>query len=118
MKSGLGALIQCGAWLAQTLDLEPLYIGRRALDREDTWTLELAGHLLYVIRLDGGWVFLYAGSMDKGDDPEFLFSVGDANWEGWKQIARTMMALERSGITTLERRPLELGEGPNSIVIG
>jgi hypothetical protein len=110
MKSGIGALVQCGAWLSHTLDLEVLSMGRGALDREDTTTLEMCGrHLLYVLRLDGGWCFLYACPLDTASDPELLFSIGDANWEGWKQICRLIEGLEHNEIRSLQPRPLEIG---------
>lgn len=73
-------------------------------------------HLQYLVKLDGGWSFLYASPLDQAGDPQLLFSVGDADQIGWKQIAAVVDGLEQSGISDLSQRPLELAHG--TIVIG
>jgi hypothetical protein len=66
-------MIYAGAWLEVTLGLETLSIGRKALDREGSFTLEMSGkHLCYFIKLDGTLVFLSAQLMDAGDEPELF----------------------------------------------
>ena len=117
MKSGIAALVQCGAQLSHSLNLEVLSIGRKAFDREDTTTMEMCGqHLHYIVKLDNGWVFLYASPLDSAGDPELLFSVGDGDQLGWKELSATISGLEKSGIKNLSQRPIELNDG--TIVIG
>jgi hypothetical protein len=56
--NGVSAMIRCALFLEDTLGMDVLNIGRSALDRKDSCTLEACGrHLSYVILLDGGWVF-------------------------------------------------------------
>jgi hypothetical protein len=118
MKSGIAALVQTGAWLSHSLDLEVLSLGRRGLDREDTCTLEMVGrNLEYLIKLDAGWCFLFACPLDQTGDPaELLFSIADGDQIGWKQISAVVTGLEQSGIKGLGQRPIELADG--TIVIG
>jgi hypothetical protein len=61
---------------------------------------------LYEIRLDGGWLFIAVALMDRADEPEKLFMVGDTT-EGWTTVQRFIMALESSGLKSLQPRPLE-----------
>jgi hypothetical protein len=109
--NGVSAMIRCALFLEDTLGMDVLNIGRSALDRKDSCTLEACGrHLSYVILLDGGWVFLSATPLDSLSEPESLLSVADG--EGWPTICKLVKALERSGITSLQR-PIEIGEGGN-----
>jgi hypothetical protein len=80
--------------------------------------MELTGkHLAYRIALRGGWIWLSAQLMDKGDQPEPLVNVGDGE-AGWRTISKLIEGLERSGCRSLQR-PIEIGEGgPNAWVIG
>jgi hypothetical protein len=65
-NSGVPALVQCAAYLAHEFGVETLSMGREGLDRKDSCTAEMYGrHLLYVIKLDGGFVFLSACPMDR-----------------------------------------------------
>ena len=65
--------------------------------------------LAFRIALRGGWVWLSACPMDSASEPELLLNVGDGE-AGWKTVCRLVLALERSGISSLER-PIELGGG-------
>ena len=67
-------------------------------------------HLAYSIIIDGGFVFISAQPMDCGDAPDVLLSIGDCA-DGWQTVCRFIRTLERSGIASLKRRPIELGEG-------
>jgi hypothetical protein len=71
------------------------------------------------ITIRSSWIWLYACSLDEGDQPEFLFNIGDGP-EGWITVRRFIQALERSGIKSLKERPIELGTpgSPDCFVIG
>ena len=58
---------------------------------------------------DGGFVFLSVQPMDCGDCMERIVGVGDGP-DGWQTICRLVAALERSGITSLTPKPIQLGE--------
>jgi hypothetical protein len=117
---GVAAMVRAAVWLENRAGLETLNIGRGALDRKDSCTLELSGrHLFYSVLLDGGFVFLSAQPMDCGDSLEKLVAVGDGP-TGWQTICHLIVALERSGITCLTPKPIQLGEpgSPDCFVIG
>ena len=104
----IAGLVKSGAWLSNLLDLEVLSCGRPA-DSPCDCTLELAGaSLFYRISLRGGWIWICGGSLDEGY-PELLFNIGDGP-EGWIVVRRFVVALERSGITSLRERPVQIGE--------
>ena len=115
--TGVAAQVRAAVWLDDQLGLEILFIGRHALDREDSSTLEASGkHLSYWIILDGGFLFLHAQCLDAIADSELLFSIGDTK-EGWHTICKVVQALERNEVRSLER-PIVAGEGgPSSWVI-
>ena len=110
-------MVRAALWLEDQLGVEILGIGRGALDRRDSCTLEASGkHLTYAIVLDGSFVFLRVQLLDVCDPAEELLSVGDCE-AGWKTICRLVGGLERNRITSLQR-PIEVGPGgPNSWVI-
>jgi hypothetical protein len=109
--TGVSALVKAALWLDDTLGMEILGIGRGGLDPKDSCTLEVGGRLLsYVIAIDGGFIFVSAQPMDSIEPLELLFSIGDTT-DGWQTVCRFVRTLERSGITSLQRRPLEIGEG-------
>jgi hypothetical protein len=117
---GVAAMVRAAVWLENRAGLETLNIGRGALDRKDSCTLELSGrHLFYSVLLDGGFVFLSVQPMDCGDSLERLVGVGDGS-DGWKTICRLVAALERSGLKSLTPKPIQLGTPglPDSWVIG
>jgi hypothetical protein len=113
---GVSAMVRAALWLEDKAGAETLSIGRESFAAKDSCTLESCGrHLLYSIKLDGGWVTLSAQLMDAAGSPESLLTVCDGA-SRWKQVCRLVLALERSGIKSLE--PIELGEtGPGSWVI-
>jgi hypothetical protein len=87
MKSGVSAMIQAAVWFENTLGMETLFIGRHGLDRKDTCLLEVCGrHLEYLIKLDGGFVFVSALPLDSLSEPEPLLSVADG--QGWPTICK------------------------------
>ena len=72
--------------------------------------MELAGRQLLVrITLQGGWVWVAAGGLDEGGAPQPLFNVGDSP-QGWADVRRFVQALERSGVRSLQPRPIKIGE--------
>jgi hypothetical protein len=116
--SGVGALVKFGAWLSHRLDLEVLSCGRAGLAPKDSCNLELTGkHLLFDLTIEGGFIFLSAQLLDRGDPPESLASFADG-LDGWKQICAIVRCLERDQIKSLAK-PIELcgGSGPNGWVI-
>jgi hypothetical protein len=109
---GVAAMVRAAVWLENRAGLETLSIGRGALDRKDSCTLELSGRQLsYCVYMDGGFVFLSAQSLDSCDPLERLLGVGDGP-EGWKTICRLIAVLERSGISSLTPKPIQLGQPP------
>jgi hypothetical protein len=117
---GVAAMVRAAVWLEIRGGLEVLNIGRGALDRQETCTLDLFGrHLFYSVLLDGGFVFLSAQPMDCGDSLERLVAVGDGP-EGRKTLCHLIVAFERSGIPSLTPKPIQLGEPGSSdcFVIG
>jgi hypothetical protein len=117
MSTGVSAMVKCALFLDVQLDIEILGIGRGGLDRKDSCTLEGVGkHLVYVVVLDGGFVFLKAQVLDSCDFPEQLFSIGDTK-DGWQIICHVIRALERNNVKSLNR-PIQAGSGPSGWVIG
>ena len=107
---GVSAMVRCALWCEDQLGLEVLAIGRGALDRKDSCTLEASGqHLLYVIVIDGGWISLKVALLDRVMEPELIVSAGDGP-EGWRQLSSLIRMFERDGIKSLEK-PIELGGG-------
>ena len=105
---GLGGMIQFGAWAEVALGMEVMSIGRAA-DSKDDCLMELSGRQLFMhIALRGGWIWVSACGMDEADSPEFLFNVGDGV-SGWATVSKFVHALERSGLTSLRAKPIELG---------
>ena len=110
---GIGAMLRLALWCDQTLGLEILSVGRcSGLERYEC-ALEMTGkYLAYSIVLDGGFIFVSSPqSMDLGEEPlEPLFSIGDTS-EGWPIVCRFLAALERSGLTSLKEKPIQIGSG-------
>jgi hypothetical protein len=105
---GVGGLVRTGAWLDSVCGMEVLSIGRSAIDKEDC-VLELCGtQLLIRVALQGGWVWIAASSLDQGEPPEPICNFGDTP-QGWIDVRRLVAALERSGIQSLQPRPVVIG---------
>ena len=116
-SSGIGAMVFAGAWLETKLGADVLSIGRSADNATEDCVLELCGKwFAYRIALRGGWIWLSACLMDKGDAVQHLLSVGDGP-EGWRTICRLVAALERNELKSLTR-PIEAGSGNSGFVIG
>ena len=117
MSSGVSAMVHAACWFTDRLDIEVLSIGRSAHAVENC-LLEIVGKwLAYRITLRGGWVWLYACSMNESE-PQLIFNVGDTP-SGWTTVRKFAQALERSGVKSLRERPVEIGEpgSPDSWVI-
>jgi hypothetical protein len=113
-------MVRAGVWCENTLGMQVLSIGRSAddhINREDC-VMEICGRwLARRIALRGGWIWLSACLMDSGNQPEPLVNFGDGE-AGWTTICQLIAALERSGIRSLQPRPLEIGPiGPHGFVI-
>ncbi len=87
-----------------------LSIGRPADAKHCVMEMEMCGkHLFYVLKLDGGWIWLCASLMDTGTEPESLLSAPDGA-KGFRTICRLIAALERNQVRSLAR-PIEAGTG-------
>ena len=119
MDRGIEAMVGTGFWLERVAGTETLSLGHSAFSRAECET-ELAGQsFMYWLSLRGGFLFVSVRELDNASaDPDDFFSVGDTA-ENWAGVRRFIAALERSGLTTLEPRPIHLGsgEGPNSFTI-
>ena len=115
-------MLRAALFCDDVLGMEILSIGRcNGLERYEC-ALEMSGRFLaYRIILDGGWIFVSTPQdMDSGEEPQTpLFWIGDTS-EGWDTTCRFLMALERSGLTSLKDRPIDIGDsngGKNSWLI-
>jgi hypothetical protein len=120
-NSGIAAMVECAGKLGQQLAIETLSCGRDGLAPKNSCFLELCGaNVFYSIKLDNDWLSLSIQLMDDPSDSlELLMTFGD-NPGNWKEVYRLVCAIEKSGITTLQPRPLEIGDedgGPHSWVI-
>ena len=116
--SGVGGMVRTAAWLDHVCGIETTSIGRAANSPADC-TLEMIGaQLFYRISLRGGWVWVDVGSLDELEAP-FLFNTPDGP-QGWTNLRRFIQALERSGVTSLKKRPIQIGPPGHrdSFVIG
>jgi hypothetical protein len=105
-------MVQCASWLENNLGVSVLSIDRQGFDPANSCTLEVCGrHRFYVVRLDGGFVFLSAQLMDAGGPPEILLTAADGE-AGWKTVSRLIAGLERNEVQSLQK-PIEFGEGSN-----
>ena len=88
-SDGIGGMVKAGAWLSNLLDLEVLGCGRAGDAPAHSGKLELSGRFLaYDITLDGGWIFVSAAVMDRGDPPECLLTIAD-NAENWRTVSNS-----------------------------
>lgn len=112
-------MVRSAAWLEHVCGVEVLNIGRPAGAKEDC-IMELCGRsLFYWISIRGTWIWVSVCPLDEATErPESLFNLGDGP-PGWTTVRRFIAALERSGITSLQPRPLHIGSGsgPDSFVI-
>ena len=103
-------MAKAAQWLERVAGIFPESVCRGGLDRKDMYSLQASGrHLSYTLKTDGGWIFLSVQPMDTGDPPEILLITVDGPL-GWQTSCNLVRALERSGISKLQPRPLELGE--------
>ena len=112
-------MLRSALWLDSVVGMEVLSIGRSATGREDC-AMELCGSQLLVrVTIQGGWLWVSAGSLDTGEAPEPICNFGDSP-PGWTDVRRFVAALERSGIKSLRERPIKIGEtgAPDCYVIG
>jgi hypothetical protein len=115
-KFGIAAMVDAAVWLDSVAGLEILGIGRAAFERADC-TLEAAGRrLLMKVSLQGGWIWLSAGSLDEDEPPQPICNLPDTP-EGWAHARKFLRALENSGVTSLKQRPIQIGEGPGGYAI-
>jgi hypothetical protein len=103
---GVAGMVRTALFIERATGLEVLNIGRAPNDylaKEDC-VMELAGNaLFYRISLRGGWIWIGACGLDEGDRPPGLFNLGDGP-DGWTVVRRFILALERSGITSLKEQ--------------
>ena len=111
-------VVRCGVHLEDNYDLEVDFLGRRALDRENSWTLELSGkHLGYQIQYDNTALFLKLMEMDGGEEWDCVLDLLDTV-KSWETIYDLVAKLEQHEVKSLQR-PIEIGPGggPHSFVI-
>jgi hypothetical protein len=114
---GIAGLLRSALWLDSVCGLEVLSMGRPSQGRADC-VLELCGTQLRILAaLQGGWIWLSAASLDAGESTEAICNFPDSP-AGWADLRRFVRALEISGITSLQPRPIRIGDtGPNAYVI-
>ena len=117
LLSSVWRMVQCGRHLEENYGLETQFLGRRGLDRPESFRLEMTGKFLaYYVQIDGGWVNLRLQLMDSGEEPELIVTVADGP-PGWKRIYHLMCRLEEEEIKSLQK-PIRIGEiGSDGIVI-
>ena len=92
--NGVAAMVRAAVWCEDQLGLEVQSMGREANSQEDC-VLELCGKwLAYRFALRGGWVWLYAASLNAAQAPDLLLNAGDGP-RGWKQLCVIVRTLER-----------------------
>ncbi len=119
-SEGLAGFVKAAAWVSNLVDLEILSFGRAGDAPAHSCRLEMSGrHLAYIITLDGGWIFVSAAVMDRGDPPESLLTIAD-NAANWRTVCKVITGLERNNIRELQPKPLEVGppDARDSFVIG
>ena len=110
MNSGISRLMHAAAFLENRLGLETLKIAHEGLAAKDCWFMETADrHLLYNIVIDGGFIFFSVQGLDSGQPLESLLTIGETV-PGWRTVCSLITSLENSGLKSLDKRPIELGE--------
>jgi hypothetical protein len=114
---GVAGMVRSAAWLEHTAGMEVMSLGRPALSINDC-VLELIGSQLLVhIAIRGSWIWVSAAGLDTGEVPEAICNFGDSP-KGWTEVRRFVQALERSGVKSMQQRPIKIGEtGPNAYTI-
>lgn len=110
---------RCSVHLQDNFDLEVDFLGRRGLDRENSFTLEMSGrHLAYHIQHDNGFVFVMLREMDSVGEWKCVLSVADTP-KSWETIYKLIADLETHEVKSLEK-PIQIGnsfDGPDCTVI-
>jgi hypothetical protein len=85
------------------------FLGRRALDREGSFTLEFSGRWLsYQLQHDGGFVFVRLREMDAAEEWQTVLNLPDTAGR-WSVIHDLIAGLEKYGVNSL-KRPIQIGE--------
>jgi hypothetical protein len=117
---GIEGMVNTSLWCERVAGTETISIGHSAFSRNEC-EMELAGRSLsYWLSLRGGFLFVSIREMDNASaDPDVFFSLGDTA-ASWADTRRFIAALERSGIKSLQPRPLHVGSetGEGSFTIG
>ena len=94
-------------------------VGRRALDRQNSFVVELSGRFLgYQIQTDNSGLFLRLREMDAADEWLPVLSLLDTS-KSWRVVYSLVAKLEKHEIKSLAK-PVQIGEvfdGPDCIVI-
>jgi hypothetical protein len=107
--TGIGAQLRLALFAESELNLAIESFGRGGLDRAESCTLIMTGAaFLYEIKIDDGYIFVAVALMDNADEPERLFVIGDTT-NGWQTVQSFCMALESSGLRSLQPRPCDIG---------
>ena len=116
--TAVSRVVRFGVHLEDNYDLEVDFLGRRGLDRENSWTLELSGrHLAYQIQVDNTALFLKLMEMDCPSNvwlPVLSLLDTAANWE---VIHDLVAKLEKYQIKSLRKPIIVGGIGPGGFAI-
>jgi hypothetical protein len=94
-------VVPAGVHLEDEFDLLVEFLGRRGLDRENSWTLEMSGKWLgYQIQYDNTAVFLRLREMDGSEDWQPILSVLDTP-KSWAVIYDVIPTLEQQQLAGL-----------------
>jgi hypothetical protein len=108
------AFVETAALLEEECQMSVDFIGRHLADRRGTLTLEGTGrHLSYRLKSDGGWLFLTACPLDRGQWTEVLI-VGDTV-PGRQTIRAALVALESVRMRDLSKEQLDMLLAPFTV---
>jgi hypothetical protein len=117
--SGFEAMVASSHWLESVTGIQIISIGHSAWSKNEA-EMELVGQWFsYWASIKGTRIWISVRTMDNvGDNPDLWFSLPDGP-RGWTDLRRFVQSLERSGLKTLQPRPITIGppEGPSSFLI-
>jgi hypothetical protein len=101
--------VRCSVHLEDNFHVTVDFCGRRSLDPENSWTLELSGkHLAYQLQIDNTALFLKLREMDAGEQWDCVLTLLDSS-KSWRTIYNLVAKLEKNEVCSLAR-PIQIGE--------
>jgi hypothetical protein len=102
-------VVRCAVHLEDNFHLSVDFCGRRSLDRENSWTLEMSGRFLgYQIQHDNTALFLKLREMDGLEEWQPVLRLLDTV-KSWETIYEVIAGLEKHEVKSLAR-PIRIGE--------